>query len=143
VSKVLVTNNKIKINRMEIKDFCTGVQHIGIPTNDIEKTKEFFEILGFSVAYSTVNDGVKVAFLRLGNLTIETWQNGQAVMACGSIDHIAIDVKKIEELFQMVKNKGFEILEGHVCSLPYWEHGVKFFTIAGPNKEKIEFCEML
>lgn len=128
---------------MEIKDFCTGVQHVGIPTNDIEKTKEFFEALGFSVAYFTVNDGVKVAFLRLGNLTIETWQNGQAAMAFGSIDHIAIDVKKIEELFQTVKNNGFEILEGYVCSLPYWKHGVKFFTIVGPNKEKIEFCEML
>ena len=23
---------------MEIKDFTTGVQHIGIPTNDIKKT---------------------------------------------------------------------------------------------------------
>ena len=28
---------------MEIKDFCTGVQHIGIPTNDIEETIRFYE----------------------------------------------------------------------------------------------------
>lgn len=143
MSKVLVTNNKIKINRMEIKDFCTGVQHVGIPTNDIEKTKAFFETLGFSVVYFTVNNGVKVAFLCLGNLMIETWQSGQATMAYGSIDHIAINVKKIDKLFEVMKKKGFEILEGHVCSLPYWEQGVKFFTIEGPNKEKIEFCEKL
>ena len=128
---------------MEIKDFCTGVQHIGIPTNDIEKTKEFFADLGFEVAYSTVNNGEKVAFLRLHNLTIETWQNGNAAMKTGSIDHIAIDVKDIDTLFKTVVDKGYIPLEGHVCSLPYWAHGVKFFTIEGPNKEKIEFCEML
>lgn len=27
---------------MNIKDFTTGVQHIGIPTNDINKTIEFY-----------------------------------------------------------------------------------------------------
>lgn len=128
---------------MKIKDYCSGIQHIGIPTNDIEKTKAFFKDLGFEIAYSTVNDGEKVAFLRIGNLTIETWQNGQAAMKWGSIDHISLDVKDVEELFHVVEKKGYKSLEGHVCSLPYWESGVKYFTIEGPNKEKIEFCEML
>ncbi|EFA44281.1 glyoxalase family protein [Hallella bergensis DSM 17361] len=128
---------------MKIKDYCSGIQHIGIPTNDIEKTKAFFKDLGFEIAYSTVNDGEKVAFLRIGNLTIETWQNGQAAMKWGSIDHISLDVKDVEELFHVVEKKGYKSLEGHVCSLPYWENGVKYFTIEGPNKEKIEFCEML
>ena len=32
---------------MNIKDFTTGVQHIGIPTNDINKTIEFYHALGF------------------------------------------------------------------------------------------------
>ena len=27
---------------MKIKDFTIGVQHIGIPTNDINKTIEFY-----------------------------------------------------------------------------------------------------
>ena len=27
--------------------------------------------------------------------------------------------------------------------LPFWENGVKFFTIEGPNKEKIEFSQYL
>ena len=34
---------------MEIKDFCTGVQHIGIPTKDIEETIRFYEQLGFTL----------------------------------------------------------------------------------------------
>jgi catechol 2,3-dioxygenase-like lactoylglutathione lyase family enzyme len=126
-----------------ISSFCTGVQHIGIPTNDIKKTKEFFQTLGFTVAYETVNDGVPVAFLQLGNLMIETWQSGEATMRVGAIDHISIDVKHVDDLLPVVQAAGYEPLEGHVCQLPYWEHGVRFFTIMGPDQEKIEFCERL
>ena len=27
--------------------------------------------------------------------------------------------------------------------LPFWENGVKFFTIEGPNKEMVEFSQYL
>lgn len=129
---------------MEIKDFTTGVQHIGIPTNDIKKTIEFFQLLGFEVAFRTINGPEEVAFLQLHNLVIETYQNRQAKMEYGAIDHIAIDVKNIENLFLVVKEAGtFKMLDQQVNGLPFWENGVKFFTIEGPNKEKIEFCEKL
>lgn len=36
---------------MNIKDFSTGVQHIGIPTNNIEETINFYLTLGFEVAF--------------------------------------------------------------------------------------------
>lgn len=128
---------------MNIKDFTTGVQHIGIPTNDIEKTIEFYHTLGFQTALRTVNGAEEVAFLQLHNLVIETYQNRQAAMAYGAIDHIAIDVKDIDNLFETVRATGLALLDKQVNSLPFWEHGVKFFTIEGPNREKIEFCERL
>lgn len=129
---------------MDIKDFTTGVQHIGIPTDDIEKTIEFYHALGFETALRTINGTEEVAFLQLHNLTIETYQNRQAKMEYGAIDHIAIDVKDIENLFNVVKEAGtFKMLDRQVNSLPFWKNGVKFFTIEGPNREKIEFCEKL
>lgn len=129
---------------MNIKGFTTGVQHIGIPTNDINKTIEFYEALGFTTALRTVNGTEEVAFLQLHNLLIETYQNHQAKMEHGAIDHIAIDVKNIEDLFDEIKQAGtFTMLDQQVNGLPFWENGVKFFTIEGPNKEKIEFCERL
>ena len=148
---------------MEIKAFTTGVQHIGIPTNDIKKTIEFFQLLGFEVAFRTINGPEEVAFLQLHNLVIETYQNHQAKMEYGAIDHIAIDVKDIDALFKEVKAHAdkeqekaneqekaekaasplFKMLDNQVNGLPFWEKGVKFFTIEGPNKEKIEFCERL
>ena len=129
---------------MNIKDFTTGVQHIGIPTNNIEETINFYQTLGFTTALRTINGTEEVAFLQLHNLVIETYQNRQAAMAYGAIDHIAIDVKDIENLFNVVKEAGtFKMLDKQVNSLPFWENGVKFFTIEGPNREKIEFCEKL
>lgn len=143
---------------MEIKDFTIGVQHIGIPTNDIKKTIEFFQLLGFDIAFRTINGPEEVAFLQLHNLVIETYQNHQAKMEYGAIDHIAIDVKNIDALFEEVKAKAieaekvaiekqatplFRMLDTQVNGLPFWKKGVKFFTIEGPNKEKIEFCERL
>lgn len=126
---------------MDVKDFCTGIQHIGIPTNNIEETICFYEQLGFHVALLTKNKDEAVAFLQMHNLIIETYENKSAIMQAGAIDHIALDVKNIDALFELVKMKHFHILDEQVNSLPFWEHGVRFFTIVGPNKEKIEFCE--
>lgn len=128
---------------MDVKDFCTGIQHIGVPTNNMEETIGFYKQLGFQVALQTKNGNEKVAFLQLHNLVIETYENHSAVMQAGAIDHIAIDVKGIDALFEVIKNQNFCLLDKQVNQLPFWENGVKFFTITGPNKEKIEFCERL
>ena len=72
----------------------TGVQHIGIPTNDMEKTLEFYHALGFETAFETINEeaGEKVVFLRCKNLVVEAYENHQAVGKDGAVDHIALDV---------------------------------------------------
>ena len=130
---------------MAIKDLVNGLQHLGVPTNDIEKTIAFYESLGFEVELRTVNEAAneQVAFLSLGNVTIETYQNRAAAMKNGAIDHIALDVDDIEQALLDVQALGYPALEGTVQSLPFWEHGVKFFTISGPDGEKVEFSQKL
>ena len=87
---------------MDLKNYSTGVQHIGIPTNDIDKTVEFYHKLGFETAFETVNEEAneKVVFLKLGTLVVETYENHAAKMEHGAIDHVALDVRDIEEIFQ-------------------------------------------
>ena len=127
---------------MKIKDITKSMQQIGITTNDINKTIEFYHALGFETALRTVNGTEEVDFLQLHNPIIETYQNHQAKMEYGAIDHIAIDVKNIDDLFQVVKEAGtFKLLDQQVNGLPFWEKGVKFFNIEDTNKEKIELCE--
>ena len=84
-----------------LREQLNGIQHVGIPTNDIETTIEFYGKLGFEVALQTVNEEAKekVAFLKLNNLVIETYENKAAKMESGAIDHVAIDVKDIEKVY--------------------------------------------
>ena len=130
---------------MNLKEQLNGVQHIGIPTNDIEKTIEFYQKLGFEIAFQTVNEEAneKVVFLKLYTLVIETYENKAAAMQAGAVDHIAIDVKDIEKVYAMINQAGLNSTQDTVHFLPFWENGVKFFTIEGPNKEKVEFSQYL
>lgn len=130
---------------MDIKENATGIQHIGIPTNNIDTTITFYETLGFSVVLRTVNEEAneQVAFLQLGNLMIETYENHQVAMQSGAIDHIAIDVKDIASVLEFVNAKGLNNTNDVIHFIPFWENGVKFFKIEGPNKEMIEFSQIL
>jgi len=128
---------------LELKEFVTGIQHFGIPTKDITKTAEFFQILGFEKAFETDLDGTKVIFHKLNNIIVETYEDNLATMKVGAIDHIAIDVVNIEETYKVIKSKNLKILDDKIQFLPFWEKGVKFFTIIGPDQEKIEFSQML
>lgn len=130
---------------MNLREQLNGVQHIGIPTNDIENTIEFYQKLGFEIAFQTVNEEAneKVVFLKLHTLVIETYENKAAVMQSGAINYIAIDVKDIEKVYAMINQAGLNSTQDTVHFLPFWENGVKFFTIEGPNKEKVEFSQYL
>ena len=130
---------------MNVKEQLNGIQHIGIPTNNIEATVHFYEKMGFETALRTLNEeaGEKVAFLKLGSLVIETYENKAAKMKAGAIDHVAIDVKDIERVYEMIDREGMNTTNDIIHFFPFWENGVRFFTIEGPNKEKIEFSQYL
>lgn len=135
------------------QELISGLQHIGLPTNDIEETIAFYEILGFKVVYRTVNPnrqesesqsaGEQVAFLRLGDIIIETYENKQAALTHGAWDHIALNVTDIEAALRLAEEKELDIQEPGIQFLPFWENGVKFFIITGPNREKVEFNQYL
>ena len=128
-----------------LREQLNGIQHVGIPTNDIEATIEFYGKLGFEVALQTVNEEAneKVAFLKLNNLVIETYENKAAKMESGAIDQVAIDVKDIEKVYELINQADLNTTRDIIHFLPFWENGVRFFTIEGPNKEKIEFSQYL
>ena len=52
-------------------------------------------------------------------------------------------VKDIEKVYEMINQAGLNTTNDTVHFLPFWENGVKFFTIEGPNKEKVEFSQYL
>lgn len=129
----------------KLGDFALGLQHVGLPTNDLKATIAFYESLGFETVYQVKNEaaGEDVAFLRLKNLTIEAYENGRAAMQSGAIDHIAIDVSDVEAAYRLAQEQGYRIVSNGVEFLPFWQNGVKFFILLGPNQERVEFNQYL
>ena len=131
-----------------------GLQHLGIPVTDIERSKAFYMQLGFTEAMRTdiprQSESIRVAMMQHENFTIELYQLGQedlqaiAKRADGHIDHVALNVLDIEQAYAEIKAAGLEVLEDNApVYLPFWEHGVKYFTVRGPDGEKIEFNQIL
>ena len=123
----------------EFKANTTGIQHLGIPTTDFAGTVAFYEGLGFE----TIWENGEVAFMQLGTLVVETYTADEAAMKNGAIDHVALNVKDIEKAWADAKACGYETEDKEINFLPFLENGVKFFTIIGPNREKVEFNQAL
>lgn len=87
----------------------------------VAMTIAFYEKLGFEIAFRTVNEAAdeKVAFLKLGTLVIETYENKVAALKPGVIDHVAIDVKNIEKVHEMITGAGLNTTQDEVHFLIY------------------------
>lgn len=128
---------------MDFKQYITGIQHLGLPTLDMEATLAFYHGLGFRNAYETVNGGDRVVFLRLGNLTIETYESRDTVRSAGAIAHVALNVTDIEAMWKLAEEAGLQKIDEEIRFLPFWEKGTRFFNALGPNGETIEFSQIL
>jgi len=130
---------------MSLLDQTTGIAHIGIPTTNLQKTIRFYADLGFETILKAFNTEVneQVAFLQFRDIVIVANETLNLKREVGAIDHIAINISDIEKLFKEAKNRGYDLLDNEIQYLPFGEKGVKFFTVRGPSKEKIKFCQIL
>ena len=129
-----------------IAERITGFQHIGLPTNDLKKTIEFYEKLGFEVVRREEIPSDHVAFLKLKNMVIETYESTSGPCAKGfdgAVDHIALDVDDVEAAFEAVKAAGLTPMTEEIQFLPFWENGFKFFKVLDPNNAPVEFGQIL
>lgn len=76
-----------------------GIQHIGIPTQKYQETLDFYRSLGFEIINQENYQGHRVAFLRIHNVMLEVYESETTADATGSIDHIALSVEKVDQLF--------------------------------------------
>ena len=128
---------------VDVGAWSQGIQHIGLPTADVQKTIDFYKDLGFSLATRHDISGRDFAFMQLGTLLIEVIPNDAPAMQNGAVDHFCLDVKDIESLYKRLSEAGYHILSDGIQDIAFWERGARYFFIQGPNNEKIEFCEVL
>ena len=119
-----------------------GLQHVGMPTKCFDKTIKFYEALGFTSDYSTINGKSRVNFLSLGNLQLEIYEEAKPAMTTGAIDHLSLDVDDIHEVKTFVESIGLTVEKPGIETLPFFKNGVSFFKVIGPNKETLEFNQI-
>lgn len=137
--------SKEAVTMRPMSQFTTDFQHSGMIAKDLDETIDFYtQKLGFELVGIFPNGENRCAFLRLGHLTIETWEGEEAPMATGAINHWALDTPDIEAAFHQARELGLTIKEASIQSIPtFWNHGIRYFNIVGPNRETIEFCQIL
>ena len=131
---------------MAVKDDITGIQHVGVPSKDLDATITFYQSLGFEKIgpFPFENNTKHCAFLRFGNLTIETWDNDPVAMKAGAMNHFALNTPDIEKAFADAKKEHLHVVNDEIQSIPtFWDNGIKYFNVLGPNMETIEFCQIL
>ncbi len=138
---------------MFLEENLQGSQHIGIPVTDLETSKAFYGAFGFNeVMYAEIpanGDSVKASMMSKAGFTIELYQlvgEGLQEIATrqdGHVDHIAMNVLDVDKAFVELKAAGMDIIEEAPVRLDFWENGCKYFTIRGPDGEKLEFNQIL
>ena len=131
--------------KTRIQDNVTGLQHIGIPSCDVKRSIQWYvNTLGFiCIEEKILADGTQAAFVKKGNLVLELYTTDEKDRTEGRVDHFALNVQNIEDAFEAMKQADCTILDDEIQILPFFEKGVRFFTILGPSGEKIEFNQMI
>jgi len=124
----------------------SGLAHIGVFVSDLERSIAFYrDILGFEVRHQNEVDGIKVAFVNLGDLTLELILSPEEVSkrSDGIVAHIAMKVNGIEAVAAALKEKGIVFESDIFFAEHFWAKGSKWITFRGPDNEHLELTEVL
>lgn len=130
-----------------------GLQHIGIPVTEIQRSVTFYRRLGFQPVMEKTfpeGDGETTAFMmQRAGVLLELYQPPASQCEAlrnrsdGPVDHIAFAVTDIQAAFDEMQADGQTIIEAGPVHLDFWENGCKYFAIRGPDGEKLEFNQIL
>lgn len=122
--------------------------HIGLATNDVEAAaKWYMDVLGFElIGDFTAPDGTRAKFLKNCDVVYEMFQPAKPIPKEleGKIDHYSFDSADIEADYAYCVGQGYNITTDGIEGIPtFWENGVRYFKIASPTGEELEFCQVL
>lgn len=121
------------------------LDHIGVGVTDVEASCAWYrDILGFTVIGDFVTGGVQAYFLKSGDTVYEMYQEDLPTEIQGKIDHIAYVSEDIEADYAFCKEQGYTITTDGIEAIPeFWDNGCRYFKIASPTGEQVEFCQVL
>ena len=96
------------------------IDHIGIAVKNLDETLAFYrQVMGLEVSSSEVFNGMKVAFLRIGDSELELLEDTTPDGAIArhiakrgeGMQHVAYRVADIEQALQEMRAKGVELID--------------------------------
>lgn len=129
----------------------TGLAHIGVFVQNIEKSKEFYtDVLCFEcfseASVETEQGVIKIAFIRLGSCVIELveFPEHDKRSLDGVVAHIALNVNDIDLMQICLEKKGVKFETEKPVDLPMvFDNGVRYINLHGPDGEIIELNQTL
>src|ERR687891_1428224 len=96
------------------------IDHIGIAVNNLDETVAFYrQVMGLEVSATEVFNGMKIAFLRIGDSELELLEDltpdGAIARHVGKrgegVQHVAFRVDNIEQALQDMRAKGIALID--------------------------------
>ncbi|OVE75636.1 hypothetical protein BVX97_03980 [bacterium E08(2017)] len=130
-----------------------GLQHIGVPVTDVERSEKYYAKLGFEKILSEDFDHPAgtghCIMMRRAGVVMELYRMPEAELEeirsrkNGHIDHIAFNVTDIDKAYAELKSAGIEIDEDEPQFIDFLENGCKYFNTIGPDGERLEYLQIL
>lgn len=131
-----------------------GLQHIGVPVSDLTRSQAFYEKLGFhslmSADFTVDGEQGLVAMLGRGEVVMELYQMPAQHLAeirsrgDGRFDHVAFSVADVDAAMTEIREAGLTPEQNEPVLLSnFWDRGCRYFTIRGPDGEKLEFNQIV
>jgi methylmalonyl-CoA/ethylmalonyl-CoA epimerase len=98
------------------------IDHIGIAVSNLDETVTFYrQVMGLEVSATDVFNGMKIAFLRIGDSELELLQDltpdgaiARHIARRGEgLQHVAYRVDDIERALQEMRAKGIVLIDEH------------------------------
>lgn len=129
-----------------------GWSHLAVKVRDLEASMNFYQGLGFEKTDSgyldTPEGRLQIGFVGNHGFELELIQmigsglEELKTRGAGHLDHIALNVEDAKEAFFLAKKEGYQLEDYTVHELPLFEHGVRFFTVLGPDGERVELNQI-
>jgi methylmalonyl-CoA/ethylmalonyl-CoA epimerase len=96
------------------------IDHIGIAVKNLDETVAFYrQVMGLEVSSTEVFNGLKIAFLRIGDSELELLEDMTAEGAIArhvakrgeGVQHVAYRVDNIEQALQDMRAKGIDLID--------------------------------
>jgi catechol 2,3-dioxygenase-like lactoylglutathione lyase family enzyme len=120
-----------------------GLHHAGVYVADVERSISFYaDVFGLEVAERLDFGGEKLAFLRVGTVRlelIEPIQGSSVRVQQGVVDHVALEVRDLNELLARLRQRGVTLIDPDPIEIH--SLGARIAFCLGPDGERIELFE--